>query len=115
MTVPVDVAGRRAAEVEITARTRFEEPTVEARLELRVNGRPAGQLVSAPGHRRRPRAYRAGHAGLWRRGFNRVEIVSLGVTRIDSADTRGPGPMARRLDGRPWPVAIYRLRIRSIR
>ena len=114
MAVPVDIADRRAAEVEITARTRFEEPTVEARLELRVNGRPAGQLVAPPTTAGTTRFTVPGAAGLWRRGFNRVEIVSLGVTRVDSSDTRAPGEIARRLDSRPWPVAVYRLRIRSL-
>ena len=63
MAVPVDIADRRAAEVEITARTRFEEPTVEARLELRVNGRPAGQFVAPPTTAGTTRLHRAGHRG----------------------------------------------------
>jgi hypothetical protein len=114
LVVPIDVPARRAAEVEITARTRFEEPTVEARLEVRVNGRPVGQLVAPPTTAGTTRFTVPPTPGLWRRGFNRVEIVSLGVTRIDSADSRPPGEIARRLDHRPWPVAIYRLRIRSL-
>ena len=91
MAVPVDIADRRAAEVEITARTRFEEPTVEARLELRVNGRPAGQFVAPPTTAGTTRFTVPDAAGLWRRGFNRVEIVSLGVTPVDSSDTRAAG------------------------
>ena len=46
LTVPLGVPTGDATEIEITARTRFEEPTVEARLEVRVNGRPVGQLVA---------------------------------------------------------------------
>ena len=114
MAVPVDIADRRAAEVEITARTRFEEPAVEARLELRINGRPAGQFAAPPTTAGTTRFTVPNAAELWRHGFNRVEIVSLGATPVDSTDSRPPGEIARRLDGRPWPVAIYRLRIRSI-
>jgi hypothetical protein len=114
LVAPVEVPARRAAEVEITARTRFEEPTVEARLELRVNGRPVGQFVAPPSTAGTTRFTVPPTPGLWRRGFNRVEIVSLGVTRVDSSDVRPPGEIARRLDRRPWPVAIYRLRIRSL-
>jgi hypothetical protein len=113
LAVPLSIAERAAAEIEITARTRFEEPTVEARLELRVNGRPVGQLVAPADAAATTRLIVPASPGLWRRGFNRVEIVSVGVTRVDSADTRPPGAIASRLGDRPWPVAVYRLRIRS--
>ena len=114
IAVPLSIDARATAEIEITARTRFEEPTVEARLELRVNGRPVGQLVAPADAAATTRLTVPGSAGLWRRGFNRVEIASVGVSRVDPADTRPPGPIASRPGDRPWPVAIYRLRIRSL-
>jgi hypothetical protein len=40
-----------------------------------------------------------------------VTFVSYGVARVDASDARPPGPLARRLGSRAWPVAIYRLRI----
>jgi hypothetical protein len=48
---------------------------------------------------------------IWKAGYNRIALHSTGVTRIDPADTRPPGPLGRRSDRRPWPVAIYSLRI----
>ena len=62
----------------MTARTRFEEPTVEARLELRVNGRPVGQFVAPATTATTTRFTVPATSGLWRHGFNRVTIVSLG-------------------------------------
>jgi hypothetical protein len=115
LTVPLGVPPRDATEIEITARTRFEEPTVEARLEVRVNGRPVGQLVAPATAAATTRLSVPAASGLWRHGFNRVEIVSVGVSRVDPTDIRPPGPIASRLGGRPWPVAIYGLRIRSTR
>jgi len=115
LAVPLAMPDRQGAEIEITARTRYEEPAVEARLELRVNGRPAGQFVAPATAANTVRLPVPGTAGVWRRGFNRIEVVSLGVSRVDPADPRPPGAIARRLEGRPWPVAIYRLRIRSVR
>ncbi len=115
LAVPLGVPTGGATEIEITARTRFEEPTVEARLEVRVNGRPVGQLVAPATAAATTRLSVPGAGGLWRHGFNRVEIVSVGVSRVDPSDVRPPGPMASRLGDRPWPVAIYGLRIRSTR
>lgn len=114
VAVPLDLPSRQAAAIEVTARTRYEEPVVEARLELLVNGRPAGQLLAPATTAATARLTVPAAAGLWRRGYNRVELVSVGVARVDPTDTRPPGAIARRADGRPWPVAIYRLRIRSI-
>ena len=48
---------------------------------------------------------------VWRRGYNRVAIRSLGIARVDPADTRPPGEIASRLGSHPWPVAVYRVRI----
>ncbi|MGD9903858.1 MAG: hypothetical protein AB7U83_10335 [Vicinamibacterales bacterium] len=115
IAVPLDVPARQPATLEITARTRYEEPAVAARLELRVNGRPAGQFEVPADAPTTERLTVPATAGLWRRGFNRIEIVSLGVRRLDPGDSRPPGTIARRLDGRPWPVAVYRLQIRSSR
>jgi hypothetical protein len=114
LAVPLAIDSLAAAEIEITARTRFEEPTVEARLELRVNGRPVGQLMAPADAAATTRLTVPGSPGLWRRGFNRVEITSVGVSRVDPTDARPPGPIASRLGDRPWPVAVYRLRIRSL-
>jgi hypothetical protein len=113
LAVPLALPDRQGTEIAITARTRYEEPAVEARLELRVNGRPAGQFVAPAATAGTARLVVPGAAGVWRRGFNRLDVVSLGVSRADPADRRPPGAIARRLDGRPWPVAIYRLSIRS--
>ncbi len=115
LVVPVDVPAGQASEIEVTARTRFEEPAVEARLELRVNGRPVGQFVAPAASATTTRLAVPGTTGLWRRGFNRLAIVSLGVARLDPADRRPAGEIAQGLGDRPWPVAIYRLRIRSTR
>ena len=49
---------------------------------------------------------------LFRRGFNQVAFRSLGVTPVDPADTRPPGPLARRQGRHVWPVAIYSLELR---
>jgi hypothetical protein len=114
MVVPLDPAPKAPVEIQITARTRFEEPAVEARLELRVNGRPVGQFVAPPTEAGTARLTVPVTPGLWRRGFNRIAIASLGVTRVDPSDARPPGPMAARLGDRPWPVAVYHLRIRSL-
>ena len=54
---------------------------------------------------------RADVGSLWRAGYNRVTFVSHGVARLDPSDSRPPGPLARRLGDRAWPVAIHRLRI----
>ena len=115
MAVPVDIADRRAAEVEITARTRFEEPTVEARLELRMNGRPAGQFAAPADHRRHHPVHRAR-----RRGAVAARLQP-GRDRQPRGDAgrlhRHPGRRVRSRGGSTagrgrWP--IYRLRIRSI-
>jgi hypothetical protein len=115
IAVPLSIDSRATTEIEITARTRFEEPTVEARLELRVNGRPAGQFVAPADAAATSRLTVPGSQGLWRRGFNKVDIASIGVSRVDPADVRPPGAIASRLGARPWPVAVYRLRVRSLR
>jgi hypothetical protein len=50
---------------------------------------------------------------VFRRGFNRLAIRSLGVSRVDPADSRPPGPLARRRNA-AWPVAFYDLRIAAM-
>ena len=50
---------------------------------------------------------------LFRRGFNEIAFRSLGVERVDPADTRQPGPLANRKGSGVWPVAVYEVDIRS--
>ena len=47
---------------------------------------------------------------LFRSGFNRIAIRSLGVARVDAADDRLPDLLARRPDT-VWPVGVYDLSI----
>ena len=83
-----------------------------ATLGVEVNGREIGRFEAPPDapadvSLRVP----ADIGSIWRAGYNRVTFVSHGVTRVDPADQRPPGPLARRTGDRAWPVAIYRLRI----
>jgi hypothetical protein len=111
--VPLDLPAGRDVEIEIQARTRFEEPAVAARLALEVNGHDIGSLTAGATEPTTTRfTVPAGRVQtIWKAGYNRIALHSTGVTRIDPADTRPPGPLGRRSDRRPWPVAIYSLRI----
>jgi hypothetical protein len=98
--------------VGVSARSRFEEPVLQADLALLVNGHEVGQfspsatLASEAEFTIEPRAL-----GVFRDGFNRLSFVSRGTHKVDPSDSRQPGPLARR-PGRPaWPVAVYRLTI----
>jgi hypothetical protein len=96
----------RAVRLTIRARSRFEEPTVEADLSARVNGHEVGQF--SPGATNPSDAVFTVPADAVRNGFNRVSIVSRGAHRVDPSDPRPPGALARR-SGQPWPVAVYRI------
>jgi hypothetical protein len=113
VALPLDLPADRDVDVEVRARTRFEEPTVEAELGLEVNGQQIGPLTAAA---HEPTTARftvpaSRFAAVWRTGFNRVSLRSVGVRRTDPDDTRPPGPLARRSDRQPWPVAVYQIRI----
>ncbi|MEW6322835.1 MAG: hypothetical protein AB1635_17330 [Acidobacteriota bacterium] len=116
LAVPLDLPAGRDVRIEILARTRFEEPVVHARLALVVNDETVGEFAAearqASTHGFVVPASSLGR--VWRAGYNRVAFVSRGVARVDPADTRPPGPLARRVSGGTWPVAIYRLRIAPV-
>jgi hypothetical protein len=113
LVAPLALPADRPVEIEIRARTRFEEPIAEASLALLVNEHEIGTFVAGatepsivrltvPADRFRE---------VWRAGYNQLAFRSLGVRRVDPSDTRPPGPLARRAERRPWPVAIYHIRI----
>jgi hypothetical protein len=112
LALPVD----RAIEIVITARSRFEEPVVEADLVLQLNDHDVAQFTpAAPA----PSEFRVRLSAptarvLFREGFNRVSFVSRGVHRADPTDTRPPGPFATRRGDAAWPVAIYRITIAPV-
>lgn len=113
VTLPFEPPTGRGVTVTINARTRLEEPAVNATLALEANGQEIGRLVVPP---TAPADFSiqvpAEAVGrVWRAGYNRLTFVSSGVQRVDPSDTRPPGPLGRRLKDRPWPVAIYRVRI----
>lgn len=98
--------------ITIRTRTRFDEPAVQARLAIDVNGAPAGEFVAGvPGASTTTLTIPADRAdAVFRAGINRIAIRSLGVARVDPSDPRPAGPLASRT-GPVWPVAVYELRI----
>jgi hypothetical protein len=112
LAVPLALSPGRAVDVSVTARARLEEPAVSATIGVVINGREIGR-VTVPPLAPVEVALRVGPdvGSLWRAGYNRVTFVSHGVARLDPSDSRPPGPLARRLGNRTWPVAIHRLRI----
>ena len=113
IAVPFDPPDGRAVAVEITTRARYEEPVVDAECALEINGIVVGRFNAVSTRATSARVVVPAVAGrrVWRRGYNRVAIRSLGVARVDPADTRSPGEIASRLGSHPWPVAVYRVRI----
>lgn len=113
MVVPLALEPGRV-EITITARTRLDEPVVQAALALDVNGTQVGQFAAGvPAPSTSTITVPAELAArVFHRGFNRVAIRSLGVSRVDPNDPRPPGPLARRRNA-AWPVAVYDLRIAS--
>ena len=105
-----------AVEIAITTRTRLDDPPVQAALALDVNGTQVGQFTAGvPAPSTATITVPADLAArLFRAGFNRFAVRSLGVARLDPADTRLPGPLARR-PSTVWPVAVYDLRVASTR
>jgi len=113
VVLPLDVPGGRDVVVSVLARTRLEQPAVEADLGLEINGHEIGRFVvpaAAPSDAQI--TVPAADVGrILRAGYNRVTFVSYGVRRVDPADRRPPGPLASRPGNRAWPVAIYRIRL----
>jgi hypothetical protein len=114
MTVPLALPPGRA-QVTVTARTRLDEPIVQAALALDLNGVQIGQFAAGvPAPSTSTITIPAEIAArVLRRGFNEIAFRSLGVSRVDPADTRPPGPLARRRDA-AWPVAFYDLRLETL-
>lgn len=98
--------------ITLTTRTRLSEPPVQAALALDVNGTQVGQFTAGvPAPSTATITVPADLAArLFRAGFNRIAIRSLGVARIDAADNRLPDLLARRPDT-VWPVGVYDLSI----
>ena len=105
-----------AVEISLTTRTRLDDPPVQAALALDVNGTQVGQFTAgvpdpSPATITVPATLAA---KVFHRGFNRIALRSLGVSRVSADDTRVPDVLLRR-PNRVWPVALYALRIASTR
>lgn len=113
MLLPVDMSAGRAVDLLIDARARLEEPPVRATLAVVLNETEIGRIVAPPAAAERFRIRVpfdvVGRVG--RPDYNRLTFMSLGIERVDPRDTRPPGPLASRPGDRPWPVAIYRIRV----
>lgn len=114
LAVPLALTPGRV-HVTITSRTRLDEPVVQAALALEVNGVQVGQFAAGvPAPSTSTIVVPAEIAArVFRHGFNTIALRSLGVSRVDPADTRAPGAIARRRDA-AWPVAFYELRIAPV-
>lgn len=114
MAVPLALPKGRVS-ITVVARTRGDEPLVQAALALEVNGTQVGQFVAGVPDPTTSTMTVPGELAdrVFRQGFNQIAFRSLGVSRVDPADTRPPGPLARRRNA-AWPVAVYELRIASM-
>jgi hypothetical protein len=102
--------------LEVRSRTRFEEPTYEVTLAVDVNGVPIGTLVSGvPAANDVVLTVPAAQASaVFRAGFNVITLRHVDLQKRDPADTRPGGTLARRAGrGTAWPVAVYRVTVRS--
>ncbi len=114
LAVPLALPRHRTVRIRVTARSRFEEPVMQADLALLVNGHEVGQFSPGATDATDATITVDATSAIFRDGFNRVSFVSRGVHRVDPGDTRRPGPLARRA-GRPaWPVAVYRVVIEPV-
>jgi hypothetical protein len=115
-TVAVPLAIRRDRPIEITvrARSRFEEPVMQSDLSLLVNGQSVGDFSPRATSASDLRFVVPAAQPFWRNGINRLTFASRGTHRVDGADTRPPGPIARRRGNAAWPVAIYWVKIRPL-
>ncbi|MBP7775606.1 MAG: hypothetical protein KA371_00580 [Acidobacteria bacterium] len=111
LTVPLALPPGRVA-ITIRTRTRLDEPVVQAALALELNGTQVGQFAAGVPEPSTATLTVPGDvaARIVRIGFNHLSIRSLGISRVDPADPRPPGPLARRRDA-AWPVAVYDLSI----
>lgn len=111
LAVPL-VAPSGGVVITLTTRTRLSEPPVQAALAIDVNGTQVGQFTAGvPAPSTATITVPADLATrLFRSGFNRIAIRSLGVARVDAADDRLPDLLARRPDT-VWPVGVYDLSI----
>jgi hypothetical protein len=96
--------------ITLTTRTRLSEPPVQAALAIDVNGTQVGQFAAGvPAPTTATITVPADLAArIFRSGFNRITIRSLGVARVNAADDRLPDLLARR-PGTVWPVGFYDL------
>lgn len=113
LAVPLALPADRPIDITVTARSRYEEPVVHSDLTLHVNGQSVGDFSPAAASSSEARFVVPPGQTFWREGINRIAFVSRGSHRVDPSDTRPPGPLARRAANPPWPVAIYRVTIRS--
>ncbi len=115
LAVPLDLPTDRPITVEITARTRADDPPMRAQMLLEVNGTTIGELTAEPDRPTTTRLtippIRGGRP--WRRGFNKIAFRYTSVARVDPSDQRPPGSLAQQVGARTWPIAVYRLRISS--
>jgi hypothetical protein len=107
VAVPMTLPSAPAMRVTIRARSRFEEPVVEADLALLVNGHEVGQF--SPAASQPTDVHFTVPTTMLRDGFNRISLVSRGMHRVDASDPRPPGPLAARPGRSAWPVAVYRI------
>jgi hypothetical protein len=114
LAVPLSVRQERATEITVRARSRFEDPVVQSDMSLLVNGQRVGDF--SPGAQAASDVRFVVPAGspVWRDGLNQITFASHGAHRVDPADPRPPGPIARRRGNEAWPVAIYRLAIKPM-
>ena len=114
LAVPLAYEGG-AVTLELRSRTRFEEPTYQVTLAVEVNGVEVGRVASGV-----PEASDAvltipaeRAAAIVKRGFNVVTLRHVDLRKLDPADARTGGTLARRAGrGDAWPVAVYRLAFR---
>jgi hypothetical protein len=102
--------------IDLRSRTRFEEPTYDVTLAIEVNGVAVGQVVSGvPAANDVALTIPAEQASaVFRPGFNVVTLRHVDLRKRDTDDQRPGGTLARRAArGMAWPVAVYRLAIRS--
>jgi hypothetical protein len=111
VAVPLALPQNQPIEITVKARSRLEEPVVHANLALVINGHAVGEFSAAAVSASEARFVVAAGPPIWREGINRIAFVSRGSQRVDAADSRPPGPLARRGGNPPWPVAVYWLRI----
>jgi hypothetical protein len=107
IAVPLAPSAGHAVQLTIRARSRFEEPVVEAVVAVLVNGHEVGQF--SPAANQPTDAQFNIPPALLRDGFNRISLVSRGTHRVDPSDVRPPGTLASRAGQPAWPVAVYRI------